>query len=182
MSFESVEMGQSKNSEGNIDSRYRLFISVPCRLMFYLNMMKVKVINKSQYPLPQYATPYSAGMDLRADTAEPQILKPLERVLVPTGLFIELPQGYEAQIRPRSGLAIKHGISLVNTPGTIDADYRGEIKIILINLSNTDFELVPGERIAQMIVSRFEQVEWDETGTLSDSDRGTGGFGSTGKK
>jgi dUTP pyrophosphatase len=101
---------------------------------------------------------------------------------VPQGLFIELPQGYEAQIRPRSGLAIKHGISLVNTPGTIDADYRGEIKIILINLSDTDFELVPGERIVQMIVSRFEQVEWDETGTLSNSDRGTGGFGSTGKK
>jgi dUTP pyrophosphatase len=142
--------------------------------------MKVKVINKSQYALPQYATPYSAGMDLRANITEPQVVKPLERTLVPTGLFIELPQGYEAQIRPRSGLAIKHGISLVNTPGTIDADYRGEIKIILINLSNTDFELVPGERIAQMIVSRFEQVEWDETNSLSDSDRGAGGFGSTG--
>jgi dUTP pyrophosphatase len=143
--------------------------------------MKVKVINKSNYPLPQYATPYSAGMDLRANIDKPQTLKSLERTLVPTGLFIELPHGYEAQIRPRSGLAIKHGISLVNTPGTIDADYRGEIKIILINLSNSDFELVPGERIAQMIVSRFEQVEWEETDSLADSDRGAGGFGSTGK-
>jgi dUTP pyrophosphatase len=143
--------------------------------------MKVKVINKSQYSLPQYATPHSAGMDLRANIDIPQTLKPLERALVPTGLFIELPEGFEAQIRPRSGLAIKHGISLVNTPGTIDADYRGEIKIILINLSNSEFELVPGERIAQMIVSRFEQVEWEETDSLADSDRGAGGFGSTGK-
>jgi dUTP pyrophosphatase len=142
--------------------------------------MKVKIVNKSQYALPQYATPYSAGMDLRANITESQVIKPRERTLVPTGLFIELPLGYEAQIRPRSGLAIKHGISLVNTPGTIDADYRGEIKIILINLSDTDFELVPGERIAQMIVSRFEQVQWDETDSLSDSDRGAGGFGSTG--
>jgi dUTP pyrophosphatase len=144
--------------------------------------MKVKVINKSQYALPEYATPCSAGMDLRANITESRIIKPLERTLVPTGLFMELPQGYEAQIRPRSGLAIKHGISLVNTPGTIDADYRGEIKIILINLSPEDFELVPGERIAQMIVSRFEQVEWDNTDALSDSDRGAGGFGSTGVK
>jgi dUTP pyrophosphatase len=142
--------------------------------------MRVKIRNKSQYPLPQYATPYSAGMDLRANISEPQTIKSLERTLVPTGLFIELPHGYEAQIRPRSGLAIKHGISLVNTPGTIDADYRGEIKIIMINLSNIDFELAPGERIAQMVVSRFEQVEWDETDSLSDSDRGAGGFGSTG--
>jgi dUTP pyrophosphatase len=144
--------------------------------------MKVKIINASPYPLPQYATSHSAGMDLRANIVEPQTVKPLERLLVPTGLFIELPQGYEAQIRPRSGLAAKHGISLVNTPGTVDADYRGEIKIILINLSNIDFELRPGERIAQMIVARFEQVEWDETPALSDSDRGDGGFGSTGSK
>jgi dUTP pyrophosphatase len=142
--------------------------------------MKIKIINKSQYALPQYATPYSAGMDLRANIAESLIIKPLERTLAPTGLFIELPEGYEAQIRPRSGLAIKHGISLVNTPGTIDADYRGEIKIVLINLSTDDFELLPGERIAQMIISRFEQVEWDETESLSESDRGAGGFGSTG--
>jgi dUTP pyrophosphatase len=142
--------------------------------------MKVKVINKSQYSLPKYATPCSAGMDLRANISEPQTIRSLERALIPTGLFIELPHGYEAQIRPRSGLAIKHGISLVNTPGTIDADYRGEIKIIMINLSNTNFELVPGERIAQMVVSRFEQVEWEETDSLSDSDRGAGGFGSTG--
>jgi dUTP pyrophosphatase len=143
--------------------------------------MKVKIINKSQYTLPQYATPYSAGMDLRANIDEPITILPLGRTIVPTGLFIELPQGYEAQIRPRSGLAIKHGISIGNTPGTIDADYRGEIKIILINLSNTNFELIPGERIAQMIVSRFEQVEWEETDSLSNSDRGAGGFGSTGK-
>jgi len=144
--------------------------------------MIIKVINQSQYPLPEYATPYSAGLDLRANISETITIKPLERILVPTGLFLELPQGYEAQIRPRSGLAIKHGISLVNTPGTIDADYRGEIKIIMINLSNTDFELVPGERIAQMVISKFEQIKWQPTDTLTDSDRGAGGFGSTGVK
>lgn len=144
--------------------------------------MKVRVINKSAYALPEYATPYSAGMDLRANITEPVLIKPLERTLVPTGLFIELPEGYEAQIRPRSGLAIKHGISLVNTPGTIDADYRGEIKIIMINLSNTDFELNPGERIAQMVIAEFKQIQWEETDSLTDSDRGAGGFGSTGVK
>ncbi|MDR1896714.1 MAG: dUTP diphosphatase [Prevotellaceae bacterium] len=143
--------------------------------------MKIKIINKSNFALPKHATPYSAGMDLRANIAESLTIKPLERVLVPTGLFIELPAGYEAQIRPRSGLAIKYGLSLVNTPGTIDADYRGEIKIIIINLSSVNFELKPGERIAQMVIARFEQVEWDETDSLSDSDRGAGGFGSTGK-
>ena len=144
--------------------------------------MKIKVINKSHFSLPEYATPYSAGMDLRANIDKSVILRPLERILAPTGLFIELPQGCEAQIRPRSGLAIKHGISLVNAPGTIDADYRGEIKIILINLSDKDFELVPGERIAQMVIARYEQIEWIETDTLADSDRGSGGFGSTGVK
>lgn len=144
--------------------------------------MKIKVINKSHFSLPEYATPYSAGMDLRANIDKSVILRPLERILAPTGLFIELPQGCEAQIRPRSGLAIKHGISLVNAPGTIDADYRGEIKIILINLSDKDFELVPGERIAQMVIARYEQIEWLETDTLADSDRGSGGFGSTGVK
>ncbi|MDR2423469.1 MAG: dUTP diphosphatase [Prevotellaceae bacterium] len=144
--------------------------------------MKIKIINKSNFNLPEYATPYSAGMDLRANIDKPVVIRPLERILAPTGLFIELPQGCEAQIRPRSGLAIKHGISLVNAPGTIDADYRGEIKIILINLSDKDFELVPGERIAQMVIARYEQVEWLETDSLADSDRGDGGFGSTGVK
>jgi dUTP pyrophosphatase len=144
--------------------------------------MKVKIVNKSRNQLPEYATPYSAGMDLRADLESPVTLKPLERVLVPTGLYIELPQGCEAQIRPRSGLAIKHGISLVNTPGTVDADYRGEIKIVLINLSNDDFELVAGERIAQMVIARYEKIEWDAVEQLSASSRGEGGFGSTGTR
>ncbi len=121
-------------------------------------------------------------MDLRADLAEPVVLKPLQRLLVPTGLRIELPEGYEAQIRPRSGLAIKHGISLVNTPGTVDADYRGEIKVILVNLSSEDFTVNPGERIAQMVVARHERVEWEEVEELAESSRGEGGFGSTGRK
>ena len=144
--------------------------------------MKVKVINKSAFDLPKYETMYSAGLDLKANIDTPIILKSLQRALVPTGIYIELPDGYEAQIRPRSGLAAKHGISLVNTPGTIDPDYRGEIKVIVVNLSDIDFELKPGERIAQMIVARFERVEWDEVDILSESDRGEGGFGSTGKK
>lgn len=144
--------------------------------------MKVKVINKSNYPLPEYATPHSAGLDLRANISEKMEIKPLERIIIPTGLFIELPNGYEAQIRPRSGLAAKYGISIVNTPGTIDPDYRGEIKIIMINLSNNNFELIPGERIAQMVIARFEQIKWEETDSLTDSHRGDGGFGSTGVK
>jgi dUTP pyrophosphatase len=144
--------------------------------------MKVKIVNHSPFDLPQYATPLSAGMDLRAYISEPLTLASLQRALVPTGLFIELPAGYEAQIRPRSGLAAKHGISLVNSPGTIDADYRGEIKIILVNLSDTPFVLQPGERIAQMVIARHEQVEWDAVAELADSDRGAGGFGSTGVK
>jgi dUTP pyrophosphatase len=144
--------------------------------------MKVRIINRSPYSLPEYATQYSAGMDLRANTIAPLKLQPLERALVPTGLFIELPEGYEAQIRPRSGLAIRHGISIVNTPGTIDADYRGEIAVIVINLSATEFTILPGDRIAQMIVSRFERVEWEATESLTNSDRGVGGFGSTGNK
>jgi dUTP pyrophosphatase len=144
--------------------------------------MKVKIVNKSAFDVPEYATPHSAGLDLRANIGEPLILKPLERKLIPTGLFIELPDGYEAQIRPRSGLAIKHGISLVNTPGTIDPDYRGEIGVILINLSNSEFVLAPGERIAQMVVCQFERVEWESVGDLSQSQRGDGGFGSTGTK
>ena len=142
--------------------------------------MKVKIVNKSPFPLPAYATEQSAGMDLRASISEPLTLNPLQRELVPTGLYIELPAGFEAQIRPRSGLAIKHGISLVNTPGTIDADYRGEIKVILVNLSNEPFTLNPGERIAQMVVARHEKVQWDEVEVLEESARGEGGFGSTG--
>ena len=143
--------------------------------------MKVEIVNKSGQPLPAYATELSAGMDLRADLESPVTLGPLERALVPTGLFIALPAGYEAQVRPRSGLAAKHGITVLNTPGTIDADYRGEIKVILVNLSNTPFEIVPGERIAQMVVARHERVEWEEVDVLDETARGAGGFGSTGR-
>ncbi len=144
--------------------------------------MKVNIVNRSRFPLPQYATVHSAGLDLRADLENSQVLKPLERVLVPTGLFIELPEGYEAQVRPRSGLAAKYGISIVNTPGTIDPDYRGEIKVILVNLSDVPFTLEPGERIAQMIIARFEHISWNEVETLSETVRGEGGFGHTGVK
>lgn len=144
--------------------------------------MKVKIVNHSPFDLPAYATALSAGMDLRADLREAVVLGPLERTLVPTGLHIELPAGFEAQIRPRSGLAAKHGISIVNAPGTIDADYRGEIKVILVNLSNEPFAIHPGERIAQMVVARHEKVEWEQVEALEESDRGSGGFGSTGKK
>jgi dUTP pyrophosphatase len=143
--------------------------------------VKIKIINKSKHPLPAYATNASAGMDLRANLDSPIVLKSLERVLVPTGLFIELPPGYEAQIRPRSGLAAKYGITVLNSPGTIDADYRGEIKIILVNLSKEDFIINDGERIAQMLIAKHEQIEWIETEELLETERGTGGFGSTGK-
>ena len=142
--------------------------------------MIVKIVNNSPYPLPQYATPFSAGLDLNANIEEPLEIKPLERAIVPTGLFIELPQSYEAQIRPRSGLAAKYGITVANAPGTIDADYRGEIKVILINLSKESYIIKPGERIAQMVVSKFTQVEWAQVETLSETFRGAGGFGSTG--
>ena len=144
-------------------------------------MTKVKIVNKSGQPLPSYATELSAGMDLRASLDAPVTLGPLERALVPTGLYIALPPGFEAQVRPRSGLAAKHGITVLNTPGTIDADYRGEVKVILVNLSNTQFEIVPGERIAQMVVARHERVEWEETLDLDETARGAGGFGSTGR-
>jgi len=144
--------------------------------------MEIKIINRSQFELPSYATPHSAGMDLRANTDNPLTIKPLQRILIPTGLYIQLPQGYEAQIRPRSGLAIKHGIGLANSPGTIDADYRGEIKIILINLSNEEFTLNPGERIAQIIISKYEKATLIECDSLDQTERGEGGFGSTGKK
>lgn len=138
-------------------------------------------MNKSAWPTPEYATVQSAGLDLRADIAEPLELKPLGRALVPTGLFIALPAGTEAQVRPRSGLAAKYGVTVLNAPGTIDADYRGEIKVILVNLSDETFVVNPGERIAQMVVARYEQVEWEETETLDETERGEGGFGSTGK-
>ncbi len=143
--------------------------------------MKVKIINKSKHQLPKYATLMSAGMDLRASIDASITLKPLDRCLVKTGLFIELPQGYEAQIRPRSGLAYKHGISLVNSPGTIDADYRGEIGVILVNLSNENFIVQDGERIAQMVIAKHETIVWEEVESLENSARGNGGFGHTGK-
>ena len=143
--------------------------------------MKVQIVNKSGQPVPAYATELSAGMDLRASLDAPVTLGPLERALIPTGLYIALPPGFEAQVRPRSGLAAKHGITVLNTPGTIDADYRGEVKVILVNLSNTPFEIVPGERIAQMVVARHERVEWEETDNLDETARGAGGFGSTGR-
>lgn len=145
-------------------------------------MLKVKVINRSRFDLPRYATPLSAGMDVRANIDEAVILRSLERAMIPTGLSIELPEGYEMQIRPRSGLAAKHGITVLNSPGTIDADYRGEIRVILVNLSNEEFRIEAGERIAQMVVARHEQVEWEMTEELAESERGEGGFGSTGKK
>ena len=142
--------------------------------------MNIQIINKSKHALPSYATPLSAGMDLRANLDEPVTLRPLQRCLVPTGLYIALPAGYEAQVRPRSGLAIKRGITVLNAPGTIDADYRGEICVILINLSADDFVIEDGERIAQMIVARHEQVTWEEVDVLTDTERGAGGFGHTG--
>lgn len=145
-------------------------------------MLKVKIVNKSQWPDPAYATVASAGMDLRAYIAEPVVLKPLERRLVPTGIFIELPAGYEAQVRPRSGLATKHGVTVINSPGTVDADYRGELKVSLVNLSSEPFEIVPGERIAQMVVAAHETVEWEKVEALSETERGAGGWGSTGAK
>lgn len=143
--------------------------------------MKVKIINKSQHPLPAYETILSAGMDLRASLTESIILQPMQRALIPTGLYIELPAGTEAQIRPRSGLAFKHGITVLNSPGTIDADYRGEIKVLLINLSQEAFEIKDSERIAQMVVSKHETVEWQLVETLNQTQRGEGGFGHTGK-
>ena len=144
--------------------------------------MKVQVINKSKHPLPQYATEQSAGMDLRANLSEPIVLKPLQRCLVPTGLFMALPKGFEAQVRPRSGLALKKGIGVLNAPGTIDADYRGEVCVILVNLSSEDFIVEDGERIAQMVIARYEKAEWRMVETLDETERGAGGFGHTGKK
>ena len=143
--------------------------------------MKVQIINKSHHPMPAYATPQSAGMDIRANLSEPVTLNPLERKLIPTGLHIALPEGYEAQLRPRSGLALKHGLTLLNTPGTIDADYRGEIGVILVNLSSEPFTIQDGERICQMVIASYARVEWEETDSLDETERGAGGFGHTGK-
>lgn len=143
--------------------------------------MKINVINKSKHPLPAYQTKLSAGMDLTADISEPIVLNPLERKLIGTNLYIELPEGFEAQIRPRSGLAYKHGITVLNSPGTIDADYRGEIKVLLVNNSDTVFTVQDGERIAQMVIAKHEQIEWSPQEQLSNTERGAGGYGSTGK-
>lgn len=143
--------------------------------------MKINIINKSGLALPQYETAHAAGMDMRAFVTEELVIKPMQRILVPTGLYIELPAGYEAQIRPRSGLAYKHGISIVNSPGTIDADYRGEIKVLLINLSDTDFVVNNGDRIAQMVIARHETITWESAEELSSTVRGEGGYGHTGK-
>lgn len=143
--------------------------------------MKVKIINKSPYELPRYATGSSAGMDLKANLSEPVTLGSLERAVIPTGLFMELPEGFEAQVRPRSGLAAKFGVTVANSPGTVDADYRGELKVILVNLSGEPFVVNPGERIAQMVIARYERIEWEQTDQLNETERGTGGFGSTGR-
>lgn len=145
-------------------------------------MVKIKIVNKGQQPLPTYATAQSAGMDLRANIDEPIILRPMERQLIPTGLHIALPEGFEAQVRPRSGLALKHGITVLNTPGTIDADYRGELKVLLVNFSNTDFVINAGERVAQMVIARYEKVDFEQVTELDDTERGAGGYGHTGVK
>lgn len=144
--------------------------------------MKIKIVNRSRHALPQYATALSAGLDLRANLEEDITLQPMERRLVPTGLSIALPEGYEAQVRPRSGLALKHGITLLNTPGTIDADYRGEIGVIMVNLSDTPFNIADGDRIAQLVIARYEQAEWEAVEALDSTERGDGGFGHTGKQ
>ena len=144
--------------------------------------MTVKVINKSSNPLPAYATPLAAGLDVRADNAEPIVLKPQERTMVPTGLYLEIPAGYEVQVRPRSGLAAKRGVTVLNAPGTIDADYRGEVCVILVNLGTEPFVIERGERIAQLVLARHEVIEWEESEELAASERGAGGFGSTGVK
>ncbi len=148
--------------------------------MVHLKML-IKIVNKSDNPLPGYSTELSAGMDIRAFLKEEILLKPLQRALIPTGLYIQLPEGYEAQIRPRSGLALKHGISILNTPGTIDADYRGEIGVIIVNLSNDDFVIKSGERICQMVISKHETANWEQVEILDETARGAGGFGHTGK-
>lgn len=143
--------------------------------------MTVKIVNKSNHRLPEYATPGSAGMDLKANTTEPIVLKPLERQMIPTGLYIALPEGYSGDVQPRSGMVAKYGVTVANSPGLCDPDYRGEIKVILVNLSNENFVINPGDRIAQLVIRRYERIEWDEVSTLDVTERGEGGFGSTGK-
>lgn len=145
-------------------------------------MIDIKVVNKGKHPLPQYATAMSAGMDLRANIDVPVVLHPMERKLIPTGIFMALPEGYEAQVRPRSGLALKHGVTVLNTPGTIDADYRGEVMVLLVNFSTNDFIVEDGERVAQMVIARHEQGRWQQTDVLDDTERGAGGYGHTGVK
>ena len=144
--------------------------------------MKIRVVNKSKFELPEYATKSAAGLDLRANVEEVLVLKPLERVLIPTGIFMEIPQGFEGQIRPRSGLAFKHGVTVLNSPGTIDADYRGEVKVLLVNVSNSEFVIEPGERVAQIVFASHAQIQWNEVISLEETDRGVGGFGSTGTR
>lgn len=144
--------------------------------------MIIQIINKSSFPLPQYATEHSAGLDVRANNTEPITLSPLQRTIVPSGLFVAIPEGYEIQVRPRSGLAAKRGITVLNAPGTIDADYRGEIGVILVNLSNEEFIINPGERVAQLVVAKHERADWEEVSNLDETSRGAGGFGSTGTK
>ena len=161
---------------------YNYFVTSPVETKEYHRNMQIQIVNKSHHKLPQYATALSAGLDIRANLDSPITLKPLGRALVPTGLFIALPQGYEAQIRPRSGLAIKKGITVLNSPGTIDADYRGEICVILVNLSSDDFVIEDGERICQMVIARHEQAVWEEVEVLNQTERGEGGFGHTGVK
>ena len=151
-------------------------------MVIFAVMIKVRIINKGHHQLPEYATPQSAGMDLRANIEEPIILKPMQRMLVSTGLFMALPAGYEAQVRPRSGLALKHGITVLNTPGTIDADYRGEVKVLLVNFSDTDFVINDGERIAQMVIAKHETANFIEVEELDETERGAGGYGHTGVK
>ena len=160
---------------------FQPFILHCARLALSLHVMKIKIVNHSHHALPQYATAQSAGLDLRANIDADITLQPMQRMLVPTGLHIALPDGYEAQVRPRSGLALKHGITLLNTPGTIDADYRGEIGVIMVNLSTEPFTIADGDRIAQLVIARYEQAEWEPVETLDDTERGTGGFGHTGK-
>ena len=161
---------------------YNYFVTSPVETKEYHRNMQIQIVNKSHHKLPQYATALSAGLDIRANLDSPITLKPLGRILVPTGLFIALPQGYEAQIRPRSGLAIKKGITVLNSPGTIDADYRGEICVILVNLSSDDFVIEDGERICQMVIARHEQAVWEEVEVHNQTERGEGGFGHTGVK
>lgn len=151
-------------------------------IVIFAVMIKIRIINKGHHQLPEYATPQSAGMDLRANIEEPIILKPMQRMLVSTGLFMALPAGYEAQVRPRSGLALKHGITVLNTPGTIDADYRGEVKVLLVNFSDTDFVINDGERIAQMVIAKHETADFIEVEELDETERGAGGYGHTGVK